>query len=217
MFEKLKEYSIFIILSIFWMLLLLLMYYQYSNSKSWEDMRNALEVSISEWNWLSQTLKNNVTIVDSLIKLSWKSLWKYKLNSNRIIFYNVNWEDLISNWVNNNLTLEFQLSPDETTELKLLELYMIPEKKISWVRDSWVEWEWYILERKKIDWWMYKEFDELIKVNEEARWFLKKWYLWFWTFTTRKDAEEFIKDFVTTWTVLKMKENQYWIFFHFNA
>lgn len=215
MFEKLKEYSLYIIISVFWMWALFMMYYQYSNSKNWEEMINALQVSISEWLWLPQTLKNNVTIVDSLIKLSWKSLWKYKLNTNQVIFFNVDWENLIKDWENNNLTLEQHLPPELTTEKKILELYIVPEHKIWWILDSWIEWEWYVLERKKIDWWIYKETNELIKVNEEARWFLKTWYLWVWSFLSKKDAEEFIKEYLTTWIVVKLKENQYWIFFQF--
>lgn len=220
MFEKLKEYSIYIIISLVWLWLLVLMYLDFGAWKEWENFINSIRIWIKEWNELPQSLKDNTTIVE-LIQKSWISkLWNYQIKKDNIILFNWNWDAFVNHWVDNIIVFDEQWSPTITTDQKIFQIYLLPHRKIEWVIDSnSIPWtiKWYLLEKKKMLWWIYKENNELISVQESARWFLTSWYIWIWNFWSLQLAEQIQERYLPKWTIVKLNTDQYWIFVEFNA
>lgn len=215
MFEKLKEYAIYIILWVLWLWILVYSYLSLTNWNSWQDFLTAIQTSISEWLQASQQEKDNSTITNFVKKIWWKSLWKYNLDWNQVIFFNIDWDQLLTNWVSNTIILENQLKTTQTTSLWYIQLYLFPHKKLNY--SFWDEWEWYILENNKISWWMSKQKSELYTVDPILRWFQQSWYIWLWSFKNESDAKILIEEYFPNWSIFKLNDHQFWILLEYNA
>jgi len=92
MFEKLKEYALYIIL---WLIALWALAYAYlntTNSKKWAEIEEAnlddMVASMSR----SDKLKKSSTIANDLLNANWwKTVWKYKIDDSKVSY--VIWEN----------------------------------------------------------------------------------------------------------------------------
>ena len=192
MFEKLKEYWLYIVL---WLIALWALAYAFlstSNAqKGWEvvsKIQDKLVTAIAK----NQKVKDKTTIVDHLWDLKWLIIGSYKLDVEKVKMLNTNWDDVVTSWTT---TLDLPTAAD-TTESWKLQLVMMTNKTIAPVP----EWSYDIITKKA--WAEIAGTDWFKNLNEQLRWYLATGYVWFGTFKDETSAKEFRDSYFSTWMIV---------------
>lgn len=213
MFEKLKEFSLYIIIWLIWLWTLAYVFINTNNTQKWWVVLTKIHEWILSWITKTKTIKNVTTIVDHLQDQNWLNLWEYILDTTKIYLSNTDWDNISTQIdVNHNWKL-FINTYENTLKKWKIWLYLITDKQI------WNEnWE-YILTKKSITKnWVEISSDvesdkkNFIWINEWLRWYLFQWYIWFWTFQNLEDAKKFRDSYFSNWIVLQSDNNQFAIF-----
>ena len=192
MFEKLKEYWLYIVL---WLIALWALAYAFlstSNAqKGWEvvsKIQDKLVTAIAK----NQKVKDKTTIVDHLWDLNWLTIGSYKLNTEEVLFLNEKWDDAVTSWT---------VTWNATTTAWELKLVMMPNEKIASVSEATLTLKTKEASATKKANGTEAEQKAFKELNEQARWFLATGYVWFWNFANETDAKEFRDSYFSTWIV----------------
>lgn len=202
MFEKLKEYGLYIII---WLIALWALAYAFlstRNSQAWADVLWKVQDNLINAISKSQKVKDKSTFVTHAQWLEWLSIGQYKLDLSKVSLLNDEWDTQILDWTLTNLDLP--TVADTTTAWKL-QIVMATSNKI-WSAVA----KTYVLEKDKVD---TAAIDK--NMNEQLRWFLATWYVWFASFKEEADAKSFRDSYFSNWMVVKSKTpatNWYWVF-----
>lgn len=211
MFEKLKEFSLFIIISLIWLWVLTYSFLNTNNTQKWSVIITKVHEWILSWITKSKVIKNVTTISDHLKDINWSNIWEYLLDTSKIYLTNSDWDllstqiDKIHNW---NLYLN---TTQNTTEQWKISLHLLTHKTLWHTTNS----EEYILSSKKIikNWYEITSDEKKFKwINEELRWYLPQWYIWFWTFKTHDEATKIRDSYFSNWIVLQWWTDKFAIF-----
>ena len=204
MFEKLKEYWLYIVL---WLIALWALAYAFlstSNAqKGWEvvsKIQDKLVTAIAK----NQKVKDKTTIVDHISDLDWLTIGSYKLSKSPVTMLNVNWDDIVTWWELKDKKHDNSTEADitiptaaNTTWAWKLQLIMMTNKAISTTEKGSID-----LESKKA-WTILSGTDNFKNMNEQLRWFLATGYVWFGTFADETSAKEFRDSYFSTWMIVK--------------
>ena len=194
MFEKLKEYWLYIVL---WLIALWALAYAFlstSNAqKGWEvvsKIQDKLVTAIAK----NQKVKDKTTIVDHLWDLDWLTIGSYKLSKSPVTVYNVNWDEVVTWWA-------FKWTETlPTTTAWTLQLVMMPNAKIQWTAN---------VEKLELTKGQVNGAAINTDVNEQLRWFLATGYVWFGTFDSDTTAKDFRDSYFSTWMLVKDSAGKY--------
>ena len=177
MFEKLKEYALYIIL---WLIALWALAYAYlntSNSQKWAEIEEAnLDAMVSAMS-KSDKLKKSSTIANDLLEANWwRSIWKYKIDSSKVSY--VVWEDYNNIFDNKKMIdISTELNDIEDWELRTILITSVPTQ-VNWEDINVID----LNSDKSIKVW-----DTTVSLNDLKdvdNWL--KWYnvsaIWYWTF-----------------------------------
>lgn len=202
MFEKLKEYGLYIII---WLIALWALAYAFlstRNSQAWADVLSKVQDNLINAISKSQKVKDTTTFVTHAQWLDWLSIGQYKLDLSKSYVLNETWDNSVIGW-----TLDQSLA-DASTDGKL-NIVMVTSKPV-WAASK-VE---LLTGSAKIwtktytkDW-----TDKLSDLNEQLRWFLATWYVWFATFGSEADAKAFRDSYFPNWMVSKKDATHVWVF-----
>ena len=194
MFEKLKEYWLYIVL---WLIALWALAYAFlstSNAqKGWEvvsKIQDKLVTAIAK----NQKVKDKTTIVDHINDLDWLTIGSYKLSKSPVTVYNVNWDEVVTWWA-------FKWTETlPTTTAWTLQLVMMPNSKIQWTAN---------VEKLELTKGQVNGAAINTDVNEQLRWFLATGYVWFGTFDSDTTAKDFRDSYFSTWMLVKDSAGKY--------
>ena len=194
MFEKLKEYWLYIVL---WLIALWALAYAFlstSNAqKGWEvvsKIQDKLVTAIAK----NQKVKDKTTIVDHINDLDWLTIGSYKLSKSPVTVYNVNWDEVVTWWA-------FKWTETlPTTTAWTLQLVMMPNAKIQWTAN---------VEKLELTKGQVNGAAINTDVNEQLRWFLATGYVWFGTFDSDTTAKDFRDSYFSTWMLVKDSAGKY--------
>lgn len=206
MFEKLKEYGLYIII---WLIALWALAYAFlstRNSQAWADVLSKVQDNLINAISKSQKVKDTTTFVTHAQWLEWLSIGQYKLDLSKAYVLNENWDDTVIGW-----TLDQSLEA-ASTDWKL-NIVMVTSKqiwtasKVELTKDT----------AKETKGWSTTTFDKswtnkLTELNEQLRWFLATWYVWFATFGSEADAKAFRDSYFPNWMVSKKDATHVWVF-----
>lgn len=211
MFEKLKEYGLYIII---WLIALWALAYAFlstRNSQAWADVLSKVQDNLINAISKSQKVKDTTTFVTHAQWLEWLSIGQYKLDLSKAYVLNENWDDTVIGW-----TLSNDLA-DASADGKL-NIVMVTSKQ-KWADATKAELTTNtakttkgatVLKEYNKDWSAWKE--KLSTLNEQERWFLATWYVWFATFWTESDAKSFRDSYFPNWMVSKKDATHVWVF-----
>ena len=163
----------------------------------------------------NQKVKDKTTIVDHINDLDWLTIGSYKLDTDNVTVYNVDWDDVVTKWT---LWATVELpSPSAWT----LQLVMMTNKEIKWKYTKWTttvttpDLPWKIELVKPTDSskssvkWLEDEKENIKTINEQLRWYLATGYVWFGTFDSDTTAKEFRDSYFSTWMLVSAKDGKY--------
>ncbi len=131
MFEKLKEYWLYIILWLIALWALAYAYVQTSNSQKWAEIESANFDALIASQSKSDKLKKSSTVANDLLAANWwKTIWKYKVDSNKVSY--VIWEtynDIFDN--KKMMDISSDLSDIEEWQLRTI-LIAQPAISVNW-------------------------------------------------------------------------------------
>ena len=192
MFEKLKEYWLYIVL---WLIALWALAYAFlstSNAQKWWEVVSKIQDKLVTAIAKNQKVKDKTTIVDHIWDLDWLTIGSYKLDATKVKMLNTNWDDVVTSWTTD---LDLPTSASTTEDWKL-QLVMMTNKTIAPVP----EWSYDIITKKA--WEEIAGTDWFKNLNEQLRWYLATGYVWFGTFKEVKDAKEFRDSYFSTWMIV---------------
>ena len=206
MFEKLKEYGLYIII---WLIALWALAYAFlstRNSQAWADVLSKVQDNLINAISKSQKVKDTTTFVTHAQWLEWLSIGQYKLDLSKAYVLNEKWDDTVIGW-----TLENQLEAASTDGK--LNIVMVTSKQ-TWATATRAD-----LTATTAKVWS-QIYDKtwtspnkmLSELNEQMRWFLATWYVWFATFWTENDAKAFRDSYFPNWMVAKKDATHVWVF-----
>jgi len=213
MFEKLKEYALYIIL---WLIALWALAYAYlntTNSQKGSDVLSSVQDTL-----ISAVSKNDkviakTTVVDHMSDLNGISIGQYKIDATKAYFVNTNWDTDAISW-------EFAAAHASlpaaatTTGVWKLQLVLMPNEAVKGITatDFVLEANWVVNGHDNSDAseahaWTADE------QNEIMRWFLAYGYVGFGTFADVDDAKDFRDSYFSTWiTVTKNSATEALVF-----
>lgn len=205
MFEKLKEYGLYIII---WLIALWALAYAFlstRNSQAWADVLGKVQDNLINAISKSQKVKDTTTFATHAQWLDWLSIGQYKLDLAKSYVLNENWDDTVIGW-----TLENQLEAAVAWKLNIV---MVTSKQ-TWATATKVE-----LTKTTAKEWS-QVYDKtwntpnkkLTELNEQLRWFLATWYVGFATFDSEDDAKSFRDSYFPNWMVAKKDNTHVWVF-----
>ncbi len=198
MFEKLKEYALYIIL---WLIALWALAYAYlntTNSQRGSDVLSSVQDTL-----ISAVSKNDkviakTTVVDHMSDLNGVTIGQYKIDATKAYFLNVNWDTAAIGWnipqVWTTPANAVIFTKAETTEAWKLWLVLMPNEAVKWIT-----WEVFKLENWKVNDVAAASWAGTDAENEIMRWFLAYGYVGFGTFADENDAKEFRDSYFSTW------------------
>ena len=205
MFEKLKEYALYIIL---WLIALWALAYAYlntTNSQKGSDVLSSVQDTL-----ISAVSKNDkviakTTVVDHMSDLNGVTIGQYKIDATTAYFVNVDWDTEALNWAFTTEKTKIAKAADTTVVWKL-QLVLMPNEKVKGI--TWTEFE---LGKStvKVDGtaktWADSEAEDYSAdaENEIMRWFLAYGYVGFGTFDKEADAKDFRDSYFSTWITVK--------------
>ena len=215
MFEKLKEYALYIILWLIALWALAYAYLQTSNSQKWAEIESAnldaMTVAMSK----SDKLKKNSTVAEDLLNANWwKTIWKYKIDSNKVSY--VIWETYNSIFDNKKmLDISSDVADIEDWQLRTI-LIAQPATKVNGEDINTV----HLNNDKSLTVWSNTiSHENLNEVADELKWY-NVWAIGYTTFATEQEAKDFrdtyfssyeIYEIWETWTFAILKEYNDWL------
>ena len=215
MFEKLKEYWLYIIIWLIALWALAVAYLSLRSTQEWQIWYGRIYDWLLSWIAKSDSVKKITTLTDYMKELDWYQLWEYQLSTSKVFLTNWNWEDMVwdeskvYDWVWWREKLYIDTVANTTQNWKLW-LYIVLNKKLAWNPSD------YLLESKKMTFnsTTYTPSDTQFKEqNMLLKWFVTEWYLWLWSFSTLEQARDFRDKFFSNWYVLQSASNTYAVFF----
>lgn len=231
MFEKLKEYALYIIL---WLIALWALAYAYLNTtntqKGSEVIDKVQDVLINAVSKNEKVIAKT-TVVDHISDLSGTAIGQYKIDTSKVYFMNIDWDTAAVSWT---LTWATVAASADTTDKGLLQLHMMPNEKVKW--NMWtyesatatentaqtaadVTFE---LTSKHVKAGTYDSdvaWSDIINwvrvdknVNEIFRGFMAYGYVGFGTFAKAQDAKDFRDSYFSTWVVAAVDANNNLVF-----
>lgn len=215
MFEKLKEYWLYIIIWLIALWALAVAYLSLRSTQEWQIWYGRIYDWLLSWIAKSDSVKKITTLADYMKELDWYQLWEYQLSTSKVFLTNWNWEDMVWDeskvydwgWWREKLYID---TVTNTTQNWKLWLYILLNKKLAWNPSD------YLLESKKMTFnsTTYTPSDTQFKEqNMLLKWFVTEWYLWLWSFSTLEQARDFRDKFFSNWYVLQSAPNTFAVFF----
>lgn len=215
MYEKLKEYWLYIIIWIIALSALAVAYMSLRNTQEWQLWYSRIYDWLLAWISKSDSIQKVTTITDHMKELDWYQLWEYQLSSSKVFLTNWKWDDMTTdeskvydwNWWREKLFID---TTANTTEAWKLWIYILLNKKLAWNSND------YLLESKKMTFnsTTYTPTNtEFKEQNPLLKWFVTEWYLWIWSFNSLEQARDFRDKFFSNWYVLQSSPNTFAIFF----
>ncbi len=233
MFEKLKEYWLYIILWLAALWALSYMYITTQNTNKWADLKKEIQYKFLDWIKLKdEAWYRNKTITWLINDVNWKTFnWKV-IDWDSVYLINQDWLLAVEDW-----RLAKLLTPQQVNKLYYswnpaeLKLFLIPlvnsnlvdtnnlnwilelrEDEINEINTNW--WLKNILEN--LNWnWSQSSWNKNIKdLSDFSRWYIWEWYFWLWLFDSQQDAIDFAHDYFNGAEVVQVSDNwKYWVFF----
>ena len=215
MFEKLKEYWLYIILWLIALWALAYAYVQTSNSQKWAEIHEAnLDAMVTNLA-KSDKLKKNSTVADNLLNANWwKTIWKYKIDSSKISY--VIWETYEDIFENKQmLDISADVADVEDWQLRTV-LIAKPAVQVNWNDINTVN----LNSDKSLTIWNNTiSKDDLKDVADELKWYNIS-AIWYTSFDTEQEAKDFrdtyfsnyeVYEIWTTWKYIVLTEyNDWW-------
>ena len=210
MYEKLKEYWLYIVLWVIAIWLLWIYFIQIINEKKWNEFYETFQVSIlnqiPRWdkkdtifeeikkkNIISKFWKYNIDLNDWIYVLNWINLEKWLIDW-KLSYKSEKW--LLSDLYNNEETKK------DILEKNNLRLYLLPWESVKHFSKEYnsKNW-WFIIKWDKIILWNWTEV-KLREWNDFEKWYINWSHFWIWFFKNNEEAKEFKeKYFPTIWYV----------------
>lgn len=199
MFEKMKEYWLYVILGLIALWSLWFVYLSIVNNKSWSDIElnntNAITKSINR----SEKIKNNSTIAQEILSLNWwKRVWWYLIDTQRINY--VIWETY-EDIIDNKQLIDIADSLETWDGVLRITLISQPALTIQWKEDvkvvylnrddSIIVWEDIIIK------------SQLNQVNDYLKWYNIS-AIWFWMFENEQDAKDFRDTYFNNYVIYQV-------------
>ncbi len=215
MFEKLKEYWLYIILWLIALWALAYAYVQTSNSQKWAEIESAnldaMTIAMSR----SDKLKKNSTVAEDLLNANgWKTIWKYKVDNSKVSY--VIWETYSDIFDNKRmLDISSDLSDIEEGQLRTV-LIAQPAVSVNW--DDTINTVNLNSDKSLTVWSNTISQENLDEVADELKWY-NVWAIWFATFATEQEAKDFrdtyfssyeVYEIWNTWNFIVLKEYTNW-------
>ncbi len=215
MFEKLKEYWLYIVLWLIALWALAYAYVQTSNSQKWADIESAnLDAMVTAMS-KSDKLKKSSTVADDLLAANWwRSIWKYTIDSSKVSY--VIWETYDEIFDNKQmLDISADVADVDDWQLRTI-LIAKPAAQVNWNDINTVQ----LNSDKSLTIWNNTiSREDLNDVADELKWY-NIWAIWYTTFDTEQEAKDFrdtyfstyeVYQIWTTWKYAILKEyNQWW-------
>ncbi len=207
MFEKLKEYSLYIIL---WLIALWTLSYAYisvTNTQRWALIDENNSKAIMNTLIKTDQQKQWLTVAEELLKVNWwKNIWSYKIDNSKVSY--VIWEtydDIFENWKLINIAANFENL--ESWQIRTI-LIANPAVTIEWSEDV------KLIELNKdntLEYW------ENVITREELRELSNtlKWYnisaIWYWPFSNLQEAKNFRNSYFSTYEIFQIWDSWQYI------
>ena len=232
MFEKLKEYWLYIIL---WLIALWVLWYVYVttiNNNKWADFRKNIQYTYMDWIKLKDELwYKNKTVLWLINDIDWKTFsWKH-VDWDAIYLINQDWLLATTDWRLPNLLSVHQVNKIYFNwDPSSLKLFLIPLVNSNLVDTNNLDW---ILELREDEineinesWWLRNILTNLNSWNQQtwnknikdlsdfSRWYIWEWYFGLWLFDTQQEATDFANSYFNWAEVVQVSDDwKYWIFF----
>lgn len=200
MFEKLKEYWLYIVL---WLIALWALAYSYistMNSKIWTEITQTNADALTMSIWRNDKYKINKTVANDLLQANWwKSIWKYKIDDNVVTY--VIWENFDEIlWKSKLIDISSNLSDIQTWELRTI---LVAQSKIS------IEWN-ESVKAVNLDsdsnikiWDELIEHKDVVRLDNLLKWYTISW-IWYWVFDDLNTAKDFRNSYFSTYEVFEI-------------
>ena len=200
MFEKLKEYWLYIILWLIALWALAYAYVQTQNSQKWAEIESANFDAMTTALSRSDKLKKSSTVANDLLQANWwRSIWKYKIDDSKVSY--VIWETY-SDIFENKKTLDVlsNLSDIEEWQLRTI-LIAQPAVEVEWNESEVIVW---LNSDKSIEIWWWTISQENVKdIADELKWYNVS-AIWYTTFDTEQEAKDFRDSYFSSYEIYEI-------------
>ena len=200
MFEKLKEYWLYIIL---WLIALWALAYAYvhtQNSQKWAEIESANFDAMTTALSRSDKLKKSSTVANDLLQANWwRTIWKYKIDDSKVSY--VIWETY-SDIFENKKTLDVlsNLSDIEEWQLRTI-LIAQPAVEVEWNESEVIVW---LNSDKSIEiWWWTISQEDVKDTADELKWYNVS-AIWYTTFETEQEAKDFRDSYFSSYEIYEI-------------
>ena len=200
MFEKLKEYWVYMLLWIIALWALAYAYVQTTNSQKWAELHEAnLDAMVTNMS-KSEKLKKNTTVAEELLLVNWwKTIWQYRIDDTKVSY--VVWETYDTIF-NNKKTVDISSDLDVTDWKLRLILIANPATKVDWEDVNTVN----LNSDKSISYWTNNiESSNLKNVANELKWYNIS-AIWYWPFANEQEAKDFRDDYFSQYEIYQIWE-----------
>jgi hypothetical protein len=193
MFEKLKEYSIYIVLSVIWMLVLVILFNDTRNEDVWNTFKWDILNTIVQQKKEDKNTKNAYNYFSKILNKYYDKFNPYKLNTNEIIYLNwYNYKTFFNGekifWINHLF---------DNNELKLI---IVPKdvQEIDWATYT-------IFKEVTAKYWdTEQDINYYKELNNQQRWLNNYWWFCLWTFEKEEDVIKFIEKYFSSASYFKI-------------
>ncbi len=213
MFEKLKEYALYIIL---WLIALWALAYTYinvSNQQKWTEIHEANLDAIVNSLAKSDKLKKNSTVADNLLQANWwRTIWKYTIDSDKVSYVvGETYSDIFDN--KKMIDISSDMSDVEEWKLRTI-LIAQPATQVNWEDINSIN----LNSDQSITIWENTiSKDNINQVADELKWY-NVWAIWFWLFENEKEAKDFRDTYFSSYETYEIWETwQYVILTEYNT
>ena len=203
MFEKIKEYWLYVVL---WLIALWLLWWSYlltHNNKKWYELEDKVITTTIQAisRWKNEKIQKNTTIWWQVLWEIWdENIWDKKIHKEKMLLLtSQNYDSIIDEW---------KITDDITQELSdWLQEWEVKYVQIWWTATE-IEWQPNIKsvqltkDNKVIIWNQTFEWKDLQKVDANLKWYDWSWY-WFWPYS-KNEARSAIDNYFTNWTPIQI-------------
>ena len=210
MFEKIKEYWLYVVL---WLIALWLLWWSYlltHNNKKWYEIEDKVITTTLQAisRWKNEKIQKNTTIWWQVLWEIWdENIWDKKIHKEKMLLLtSQNYDSIIDEW---------KITDDITRELfDWLEEWEVKYIQILWTATE-IEWQPDIKsvqltkDNKVIIWNQTFEWKDLQKVDANLKWYDWSWY-WFWPYS-KDEVRSAIDNYFTNWTPVQIWDTDEYI------
>ena len=210
MFEKIKEYWLYVVL---WLIALWLLWWSYlltHNNKKWYELEDKVITTTIQAisRWKNEKIQKNTTIWWQVLWEIWdENIWDKKIyKEEMLLLTSQNYDSIIDEW---------KITDDITRELfDWLEEWEVKYIQILWTATE-IEWQPDIKsvqltkDNKVIIWNQIFEWKDLQKVDANLKWYDWSWY-WFWPYS-KDEVRSAIDNYFTNWIPVQIWDTDEYI------